>query len=204
MLTLINKLKQIIIKDEGSNLTTDVSSINFTGAGVTATTVGNDVTVNIPGGGGGGGSTIETVQLYGANPLATSGTNGNLAVTLATFPNQVALALTQSGGSAATSNYWYQFNMPNNFASGGQLKVTTRRNFSTGSCVATVYIDGVASNINNSNCFPVVINTWETFTINLTSAVVAGASNITVVITPIVQIAGGSFYLRDLQFNYST
>jgi hypothetical protein len=39
----------ISIFDEGSILTTSVSSIDFTGAGVTATNVGNAVTVNVPG-----------------------------------------------------------------------------------------------------------------------------------------------------------
>lgn len=38
----------VAIEDEGSNLTNTVSKINFTGAGVTATNAGNDVTVDIP------------------------------------------------------------------------------------------------------------------------------------------------------------
>jgi hypothetical protein len=42
----------ITIKDEGSDLTTTVASIDFVGDGVTATTSGNDVTVTINGGGG--------------------------------------------------------------------------------------------------------------------------------------------------------
>lgn len=48
----------ITAKDEGTTLTAAMASINFTGAGVTATASGNDVTVNIPGGGGGGVSTL--------------------------------------------------------------------------------------------------------------------------------------------------
>ncbi len=40
----------IEIKDEGVSLTTTPSSINFTGAGVTATTVGDDVEVNVSAG----------------------------------------------------------------------------------------------------------------------------------------------------------
>ena len=40
----------ITIKDEGSNLTTEASSIDFVGAGVVASTSGNDVTVTIAGG----------------------------------------------------------------------------------------------------------------------------------------------------------
>jgi hypothetical protein len=46
----------ITAKDEGTNLTTAVSSLDFVGAGVTATNVGGAVTVTIPGGGGGGGT----------------------------------------------------------------------------------------------------------------------------------------------------
>lgn len=62
--TALNELdteKQVNIQfqDEGSNLGTPgtVNAINFTGAGVTATRVGNAVTVDVTGGGGGGGST---------------------------------------------------------------------------------------------------------------------------------------------------
>ena len=42
----------IAVKDEGSDLTTAVSSFDFVGSGVTATTSGNDVTITIDGGGG--------------------------------------------------------------------------------------------------------------------------------------------------------
>jgi hypothetical protein len=41
-----------IVKDEGSNITTAVTSFDFVGAGVTATNSSNNVTVTIPGGGG--------------------------------------------------------------------------------------------------------------------------------------------------------
>jgi hypothetical protein len=41
--------------NSGTTLTNSVSSINFTGAGVSATNVGDAVTVTINGGGGGGG-----------------------------------------------------------------------------------------------------------------------------------------------------
>ena len=59
----------IPISDEGTQITAAVGSINFTGAGVTATASGADVTVNIPGGGGGGSSTggnIYMANTYGA------------------------------------------------------------------------------------------------------------------------------------------
>jgi hypothetical protein len=50
MSTGINISKKITVKDEAVLLTSDVNSINFTGAGITATTVGNDVTVTVPSG----------------------------------------------------------------------------------------------------------------------------------------------------------
>jgi hypothetical protein len=43
----------IVVEDEGSTLTSAVDSFDFVGAGVTATNVGDAVTVTIPGGGGG-------------------------------------------------------------------------------------------------------------------------------------------------------
>jgi len=42
----------LAIEDEGTQLTAAAAKINFTGAGVTATAVGDNVTVDIPGGGG--------------------------------------------------------------------------------------------------------------------------------------------------------
>ena len=44
----------ISVKDEGTEITSDVKSINFVGSGVTAASVNGNVTVTIPGGGGGG------------------------------------------------------------------------------------------------------------------------------------------------------
>jgi hypothetical protein len=41
------------VSDEGTLLTSGVTSFDFTGSGVTASAVGTAVTVNIPGGGGG-------------------------------------------------------------------------------------------------------------------------------------------------------
>lgn len=49
MSTEINIRKRIDIQEEGVSITPDVSSINFIGAGVTASTVGDNVTVNVQG-----------------------------------------------------------------------------------------------------------------------------------------------------------
>ena len=77
------------IEDEGTEITAAAAKINFTGAGVTATAVGNDVTVNIPGGGGSGtvtsvGLTMPSAFAVANSPVTTSGT----------------LAVTTTGGSA--------------------------------------------------------------------------------------------------------
>lgn len=50
MSTIIDVKKRIAVQDESIQLTPDVNQINFTGAGVTATNSGNDVTVTVAGG----------------------------------------------------------------------------------------------------------------------------------------------------------
>jgi hypothetical protein len=57
-------------QDEGVNVSTNTTTLNFTGAGVTASlTSPGVVEVNVPGGGGGGGVTAVT----GTAPIASSG-----------------------------------------------------------------------------------------------------------------------------------
>jgi hypothetical protein len=60
----------LITKDEGTNVSTNTTTLNFTGAGVTASlTSPGVVEVNVPGGGGGGGVT----SVSGTAPIASSG-----------------------------------------------------------------------------------------------------------------------------------
>jgi hypothetical protein len=59
----------LITKNEGTNVSTNTSTLNFTGAGVTASlTSPGVVEVNVPGGGGGGVTSIS-----GTAPIASSG-----------------------------------------------------------------------------------------------------------------------------------
>jgi len=59
-------------QDEGVNVSTNTTTLNFTGAGVTASlTSPGVVEVNVPGGGGGGGVT----SVSGVAPIASSGGN---------------------------------------------------------------------------------------------------------------------------------
>lgn len=61
----------ISLSDEGTQLTATTTSLNFTGAGVTATNSGGDVTVNVPGGGGGSANNYDDyyASIMALNPL---------------------------------------------------------------------------------------------------------------------------------------
>jgi hypothetical protein len=63
-------------KDEGSSLTATLASIDFTGSGVTATTVGDDVTVDIPGSGVTEITDLPTAETDTSLVLAPDGAGG--------------------------------------------------------------------------------------------------------------------------------
>ena len=99
MSTGINVTKPIKILDEGVLLTSDVSQIDFTG-GVTATTSGNNVTVNVPA----AGITVGTTPV-------TSGTDGRVFFQAGgvvqqdanfTFDNTLKRLTLKAVGTAAT------------------------------------------------------------------------------------------------------
>ena len=68
-----------IVKDEGSNITTAVSSFDFVGPGVTATNSGNNVTVTVPGGGG-FSRTAVTATITASVSSAILGVSGTAAI----------------------------------------------------------------------------------------------------------------------------
>jgi hypothetical protein len=91
----------LTIQDEGSTLTTGATSINFVGAGVTASG-GPAVTVTIPGGGGGGSAPANEI-IYGLDgAIATlTITNGGTGATPAgIFPDIFLGTLTGTGDGA--------------------------------------------------------------------------------------------------------
>ena len=71
----------VTIQDEGTNLTTSATTINFVGSGVTASGVGATKTITITGGGGGGGISLADLSV-GAE--ATPSGNGDIAYNNAT------------------------------------------------------------------------------------------------------------------------
>lgn len=68
----------LITEDEGTTLSSTTSSINFTGAGVTASASGNDVTVDIPGGSAGSGDVVGPSSATDNAIARYDGTTGKL------------------------------------------------------------------------------------------------------------------------------
>ena len=70
-----NVTSPITVKDEGINLTTEVSSIDFVGTGVTATTDGNNVTATIA-----GADLVNVFESDGNGDLQPSDSNNGISV----------------------------------------------------------------------------------------------------------------------------
>lgn len=82
----------IPVSDEGTQITAAVSSFNFTGSGVTATAVGNAVTVNVPGGGGSSGPILESQISIAQNYTVSTNYNG-LSVSPVTLESGYSLTV---------------------------------------------------------------------------------------------------------------
>ena len=90
----------VAVLDEGTSITSGVKSLNFVGSGVTATTLGDNVTVTVAGGGGSGtvtsvAATVPAFLSVAGSPITTSGT---LAITLSGTALPIA-----NGGTGATT-----------------------------------------------------------------------------------------------------
>jgi len=91
----------ISVSDEGTLLTSNVASFNFTGSGVTATTSTNAVTVNIPGGGGGGLTYSRTS--FTATASQTTFTVTYTVANVEVFVNGILLATSEYTATNGTS-----------------------------------------------------------------------------------------------------
>ena len=93
----------IAVKEEGTTLTNGVKSINFVGAGITATTSGDDVTVTVSSGSG----TVTSVAATAGTGISVSGspitTSGTLTITN-TAPDQTVV-LTAGTGINTSGTY---------------------------------------------------------------------------------------------------
>ena len=104
----------IVAKDEGNTLTSTLTSLNFVGSGVTATSAGNDVTVTITGGGSGSAITVKeegttlTSALTSLNfvgSLITATTVGNdVTITAQTPPAANSFANIQAGTTVVSAD----------------------------------------------------------------------------------------------------
>jgi len=105
MSTDINIKKKISIEEEGALLTTDVNNINFVGAGVTASTLGNDVTVTVA---GGNGSVI-----YYLNQTVTQAPYKEFSSIVTTAVEQVVPATIAGGVTTIIAEYQTPVGIPN-------------------------------------------------------------------------------------------
>ncbi len=90
----------ITVKDEGSVLTSSLTSLDFVGAGVSASNTGGAVTVTITGGGGSGG-TVTSASVVSANGLA--GTVANATTTPAITLSTTVTGILQGNGTAISA-----------------------------------------------------------------------------------------------------
>jgi hypothetical protein len=151
----------ISVSDEGSLLTSGVTSFNFTGSGVTASAATNAVTVNIPG--GGSGVTVTGTPASGQLTSWTGATsiqgitslnidsNGNLKIGAGNFQsgnyvlytsttNATPSVLTTNGSAAGAAN---QVVLPNNSSFTFSILVIARQQASGGTSVGSWKIEGV-------------------------------------------------------------
>ena len=95
----------IVIKDDGGDITSSASSIDFVGTGVTASASGDNVTVTITGGGGGGGGGQFITVVDESTTLTTSVSKFTFAgdgVTV-TEPSSDQVTVTIPGGGTYTA-----------------------------------------------------------------------------------------------------
>jgi hypothetical protein len=97
MSTEINIKKRIDIQEEGVSITPDVNSINFTGDGVTASAIGDDVTVNILGGTG--------IITYYLNESVTQTPYKEFTSALTASPEQTIVTSVASGATVTIQSF---------------------------------------------------------------------------------------------------
>jgi hypothetical protein len=87
------------VSDEGTLLTSGVTSFDFTGSGVTASAVGTAVTVNVPGGGGLTYSRTSFTATAGQTTFTVAYTVANVQV----YVNGILLAASEYTATNGTS-----------------------------------------------------------------------------------------------------
>jgi hypothetical protein len=121
----------ITAQDEGVTLTSALATLNFVGAGVSATSVGNDVTVTIAGGGGSGTVTSVGLTMPDAFSVANSPItgSGNLEVTASGLSSQYI----RGDGQLA--------NFPTSFGGGSTVDLYFNGSINQGTLDGNVYYE---------------------------------------------------------------
>jgi len=139
----------ITIQDEGSSLSTAASTINFVGAGVTASGTGATKTITISGGGGGSSLSVKDE----GSALSTAATTLNFVGAGVTASGTGAeKTITISGGTAGTQSYtpqpvYAQLGLTSNHTVGSSYTAITTFNTrikdtSTGNALTSTLGDG--------------------------------------------------------------
>lgn len=120
MSTEINLINKIVVLDEGTIITSDATSLNFTGPGVIASSVDGDVTISITGGGGGGGISFlnglsATTQTFA---IGTSGTDFGISSIGSTHTFDLPTASAINRGLLSSAD-WTTFNSKGTVSSVG-------------------------------------------------------------------------------------
>jgi hypothetical protein len=131
----------VTVLDEGVTLTTTTGTINFTGSGVTASNVGNDVTVVIPGAAAAG--TVTSVSVVNAN-----GFNGSVAT--ATTTPAITLQTTASGVLKGSSNALVAATSGTDFSAGTSSLATGIVKTTTGTGALSIAVAGDFPTLNQN------------------------------------------------------
>jgi hypothetical protein len=121
----------ITVQDEGVTLTSALATLNFVGSGVSATSVGNNVTVTIAGGGGSG--TVTSVGLIMPDAFSVSNSpitdNGDITV------SAVGLSSQYIRGDGQLANF------PTSFGGGSTVDFYLNGSINQGTLVGNVYYE---------------------------------------------------------------
>lgn len=176
----------ITTQDEGVTLSTSVTTLNFAGAGVTASGAGATTTITIPGGSGiaigdtiASGTSTSILYLGASNVLAQDSTNFNWDFTNKRLGIGVtALARLHMGGNQSAAawttngiNLRFDAATYTDTSSSGTIPVTTVHGIATPTLVAsaattytnsaTLYIAGApiaSTNVTQTNAYALLIN----------------------------------------------
>ena len=181
----------ITVKDEGSTLTSALTSLDFVGAGVSASNTGGAVTVTITGGGGSGG-TVTSASVVSANGFAGSVANATTtpAITLSTTisgllkGNGTAISAATSGTDYSAGTAALTTGILKSTTSTGALTIATAGDFPTLNQNTT----GTAANVTGT----VAVANGGT---GVTSSTGSGSnvlSNTPTLVTPVLGVASAT------------